>query len=291
MQPITGWKAAPNTDTHFEVHPEAFRMCFYLYILLFFALASFVTLIWGDIDLIDNEMVDRFGYSTFSVIFSDPPFSLFASTLWFPATILLLSFELFDYIRVYHHYHDDDVPYSLSRCFFVYYSISTLIECVGVVCFSQIFATSPTEHIYMHSWPYIIFMVSLWLMVNKRFLYLYKVNVVSKYGVIHVISCSVITVIGISLYLPNLFGAKLWESHSWTMTLQKINDALYAVLMVVVSMVIYAVIGTKLDTVIVTVHRSLNAMNKSGTQQSETSHRAVSVITSESAVGSEIEIG
>lgn len=114
---------------------------------------------------------------------------------------------------------------------------------------------------------------------------------VSKYGVIHVISCSVITVIGINLYLPNLFGAKLWESHSWTMTLQKINDALYAVLMVVVSMVIYAVIGTKLDTVIVTVHRSLNAMNKSGTQQSETSHRAVSVITSESAVGSEIEIG
>ena len=277
FQPISGWKTGSDPvqkglATTFEIHPDAFRMCFHFYIVAFFAVACFVTLIWGDIDWNDNVMVNRFGYSAFSIMFSDPPFSLFASTLWFPATILLLSFEVFDYVRVYDHYLNDAVQYPLSKCFIVYYSASTLIECLSVICLPQVFASSPAEHIHMHTWPYIIFVLSFWLMVLKRFLYLRKVRVVSNYGVIHVMLCLATTIIAVAFHLPNLFGAKLWESYPWTMTVQKINDVLYALLMVVAPVVIYALIGKRMDAVVVTVKRSCNVMEKSDEEQGKVSH-------------------
>ena len=229
---------------------------------MFFAVASFVTFMWSDIAFNDNPMVDRFGYSTFSVIFSDSPFSMFASTLWFPAVVLLVSFELFDWVAVYDHYLDDDVQCPVGKSFFLYYSVSTLIECLGVVCFGQIFATSPTEHIYVHSWTYIIFVVSFWLIMLKQFLYLRRIQVVPQYGVIYILLCSVSAGITIFLYLSNLYGAKLWESSPWTTTLQKINDALYALLMVVGPMIVYAVIGKRCDTITVSLTRCQDTSKK-----------------------------
>ena len=188
---------------------------------------------------------------------SDPPFSLVASTLWFPATILLLSFELFDYIRVYDHYLDDDVRYPVSKCLYWLYSKWTVFECIGVVCFAQIFASSPNEHIYVHTYSFIIFVSALWRMVLKRFLYLRSVGAQPQFGVLHVLLCCVSTVIMMCLYLPNLHGAKLWESYPWTKTVQKVNDVFFAVLMLAVPMAIYGFIPQDfLDTVVVTVDRS-----------------------------------
>ena len=267
FQPISGWESEPDEaeiglKTTFEIHPDAFRMCFYVYIVTFFALACFVTLIWGNIDWNDTVLVKRCGYSAYSNMFSYPPFSLFASTLWFPATILLLSFEVFDYVRVYGHYLDDDVQYPISKCFVLCYSMSTLFECLSVICFAQIFATSPSEQFQMHAWPFIIFVLSLWLMVLKHFLYLHKIKSVPNYGVIHVTLCFLVTLINVSLKLLNLFGLKLWESNPWTMTVSKINDALYAVLMVVAPMVIYGFIGNKLGAVVVSIKRYRNMIKK-----------------------------
>ena len=262
--------------TILDIQPDAFRMCFYVYTVAFFAVASFVTLMWSGIDLNDNLMVDRFGYNTFSVLFNDPPFSLFASTLWFPAALLLLSFELFDWVAVYDHCLEDDSQCPVGKRFFVYYSLSTLIECLGIICFGQIFATSPLEHIYVHSWTYIFFVVSFWLMVLKQFLYFRRIQVVPRYGVIYIILCSVSISITISLYLPNLYGAKLWESSPWTTTLQQINDVLYCVLMVVAPMAIHGLIGKDINF----VNMALSRSNKKETE-TPVKEQAISVSLSE----------
>ena len=267
FQPITGWKRDLDQDgksikTIFETHPDSFRMCFYVYITFFLAVASFLTLMWGTIDLDDNIIVRRFGYSAFSIMFSDPPFACFASTLWFPATILLLSFEITDYLRVYFHYLEDDAKNSISKPFMVYYTVSTLIEMFSVVCEAQVFATSPSESIYMHSLPYVLFTFTFCMMIVKRYLYHRKIGVAPRYGKPHVMLCLFSTLFGMALHLPNLFGAKLWESHPWTMTLQKINDAVYSLLMVLGPMIVYSLIGKKFDTITVTVKRSADTSKK-----------------------------
>ena len=96
------------------------------------------------------------------------------------------------------------------------------------------------------------------MMVGKRYLYHRQIGVAPRYGMIHVNLCLFTTLIAVALHLPNLFGAKLWESYPWTMTVQKINDVLYAILVVVVPMVIYGLIGKKLDTVVATLKRARN---------------------------------
>merc|ERR1711971_161340 len=99
FSPIRRWETVRKDDgdaeTHFEVFPESFRMCFTVYFICFFLLATLITTQFGAIDLDDNPIVNRFGYLNLSVMFSDPPFTYFAFTLWFPAQIMLLSFEVF----------------------------------------------------------------------------------------------------------------------------------------------------------------------------------------------------
>ena len=169
-------------------------MCALLYFIFYVATATAVTLQWGNLDLDDNLISHRFGVNTLCVMFDDPPFSIFASTLWFPGEIMMLSFEVFDYIRVHDHYRDGDERYPVSKCFLVYYTISTVIESLIIIAVPQIFATSPAENIYMHTWPYLLMMHSLWLVVLKRFLYRYKVSRMPWYGIVFVILCTISSV-------------------------------------------------------------------------------------------------
>jgi len=255
--PIRRWetvyKKCGDAETHFEIHPEAFRMLFYIYFTWFLIAGFIVTMTWSDFDPEDNPVLNRFGTNSPCVYFDDPPFALFASTLWYPAQILLTSFELFDYIRVRDHYLDGDDRYPVSKGFFVYYTISTVFESISVICFGQIFATSPTEHIYMHTWPFIMLMFTMWLLVLKRFLYLRKVNIVPWYGSLYVFALAISTAIMLGNAIPNLYGARLWETQPWTNYLAKYNQ--WTLLSVGGPLVIYAVIGKELDTVVFTMNR------------------------------------
>ena len=231
-------------------------MCFTLYFLCFTGFAAILTTQLSDIDLNDNPVVNRFGYLSISVLFSEPPFSVFASTLWTPAVLLHLSFEVFDYIRVRDHYLGGDSRYPITKGFIVYYTISTVIESVGVVIFAQVFATSPTEHLHIHSWPFFIFIWSLWLLAMKRALYLRTVGVVPRYGICSVIAMGIVSAFWISIEISNLFGARLWESHPWTATLNQISRYLWAFMVLFAPVFVYGFVGQELDIVFVTLNRS-----------------------------------
>lgn len=256
--PIRRWdtvyKECGDAVTHFEIHPEGFRMLFYLYFIGFMAFAIFVTTTWGYVDLEDNPILHRFGTNNVCIYFDDPPFNLFASTLWFPAQILLLSFVFFDYLRLRDHYQDGDDRYPVTKCFFVYYTASTLFESVAVICFGQIFATSPREHMEMHALPFFVLLCALWLLVLKRFLYLRKRRVVPWYGVLYVIVLCLSSAIQFGLGIPNLFKAKLWETHPWTTTLAVHNP--WTTLSVFGPLLIYAVIGEEIDSLEITINRT-----------------------------------
>ena len=264
--PIRGWntvrKSNGDAETHFEIYPEAFRMLLYVYIVYFFGLGTITSILFAGIDFDDNPIINRFGENNICIMFDDPPFSLFGSTLWYPATILWLSFELFDYIRVYDHYIDDDEQYPITKGFWLYYTTSTVLESLCVIFFPQVFATSPVEHMYLHTWPYMGLMFSLWLLVLKRFLYLKYVNCLrSKWHYIWVIGCTISTIINYGILIPNLYHARLWESYPWTSPLIAINNRLYIILHLFAPMMVYGYLGQELETVTLTLNRS-NVKNR-----------------------------
>ena len=258
--PIRSWdtvrKDSGDVETHFEVFPEAFRMCALLYFLCFCGIGALITTQLADTDFTDNPIIHRFGTNNICVMFDDPPFNLFGSTLWFPATVLFFVYEIFDYIRVHDHYHDGDDRYPITKGFLVYYTVSTGFECFSFIAFPQVFATAPTEYFYLHTWPYLMLIFGLFSMMLKRFLYLRRVSLVPRYGVVWVILSSISAFISVCIVAANLHHAQLWEEYPWTDPLITINNRLFTVFMIIGPMVIYGVIGEELDTVVVMLNRA-----------------------------------
>jgi len=257
--PIRRWETIKEhgneADIVIEVLPDAFRMLYYLYFFFFLTVGYFVTVTWSDLDLEDNPILNRFGSNNACIYFDDPPFNLFGSTLWFPAQILFIFFETFDYVRVYGHYakEDEDEEHPITKGFLVYYTISTVIETISAVCFAQVFATSPREHIYMHTYPFIMLEYTFFFLVLKRFLYLRQVELVGWYWVLYVVVFAISTLIMMVLGISNLHGARLFETHPWTGPLASYNP--WTWLAVFAPLISHVFLVDKLDTVVFTVNR------------------------------------
>ena len=241
-------------------------MWFYLYFIVFAAIAAFVTINYSDLDFNDNPVINRFGANSICVMFDLPPFSLFGSTLWFPAVVLLLSFEVFDFIRFQDHYlcddrhaddHDDKDHYFITNCFYVYYTASTLVESSAVILFAQIFATAPTEHLYMHTWPYLMFTFGFYLLILKRFLYLWKVGIVHKwYSVLWMALLSVSTVYKFVYMLLTLYGIELYSMYPWMAVVEEVNSHLWHFMTLIAPPIIYGFIGRRCRCVTMVLIRS-----------------------------------
>jgi len=251
--------------TQITLCPEAFRMCFYVYFIFFMMVGIFVSSTWAETDLEDNPILNRFGANNLCIYLDDPPFSVFGATLWFPAEVMVLSYELLDWVRLYDHYIDAGCD-EIHRGFFIYYTCSTVFESMCCIVFPQVFATSPTENIYMHSWPYFLLLYALWFILLKRLLYLWRVGAFEHWSsVVWWMSCvyaglSLITVlIKVSTGIPNLHGARLFETEAWNWLgpVVSFNSKLYLFLNMVCPLIIYGIIGKELDVVVVTLNRKL----------------------------------
>ena len=129
--------------------------------------------------------------------------AMFASSLWFPAMITLLLFEVIDYIRIFSHFFEGNDRYPVTKGFLIYYTVSTAFESLCVVsCGGKVFVTSLTEHMYLHSWPSLLCTFSLLLLILKRLRYLRRGRLVPCFGIL-----MILWVIKISLLLVNLHDA------------------------------------------------------------------------------------
>jgi len=243
--------------------PDAFRMCYYVYFIFFMFIAIAISSTWAETDLDDNPILNRFGTNNLCIYLDDPPFSTFGLTLWFPALVLLLSYEILDFVRLYDHYLDTHCDEE-HRGFFIYYSVSTIVEVISVVVFPQVFATSPTENIYVHSMPYFMILYALFFIVLKRFLYLWRVGFFEQndpsiwyMSCVYVALSAVTVVVKIATGIPNLFGAMLWtyDSWSWLGPLVEINGSLYLFLSLLCPLIIYGIIGKDMDTIVIIINR------------------------------------
>lgn len=267
--PIKDFKTTFNDKTGDGVTeiilcPEAFRMCYYVYFILFLFVAIAISSTWAETDLDDNPIINRFGSNNLCIYLDDPPFSTFGLTLWFPALMLLLSYEILDFVRMYDHYLDTGSD-KMHRAFYIYYCLSTAVEMISVIVFPQVFATSPTENIYVHSMPYFMLLYALWFIAMKRFLYLWRVNWFEQkdpsiwyMSCVYVALSAVTVVIKMVTGISNLFGAKLYEYDSWDEWLGPIvefNGNFYLFLNLLCPLIIYGIIGAEMDTLVITINR------------------------------------
>ena len=112
----------------------------------------------------------------------------------------------------------------------------------------------------MHTWPYFMLLYGLWFISLKRFLYLWWSGKIEDeglktLGIVYMLIMFITVVIKVSLGIPNLYGARLFESHPWTVPLASVNSNIYLFLTVLCPLLIYARIANRCKTIIIRIDR------------------------------------
>lgn len=249
-------------ETHIIISPESLLILFYLYFWTFLALAFFITITYSDIDYEDNPIINTYGRNNLCLYFDYKPFNYIGVTGFIPCMLIILSYEILDNFRVY----DSFVDKNISRKFYVFYRYCTIFEIISFIFVCQVFATTPFESIYMHSIPYFMFILALWSLAFKRFLYLNKTNYFKNYykfswlyylGVIYVIVLLINVMVIISIGLPDLFGARIHKNKNfqWTADLLDINGEIHLVTCNVIPVFTNFLIAKDMDVIKLTVNR------------------------------------
>ena len=150
------------------VAPGSFLVLFYIYFWVFLALMAILTTAAASIDYEDNPVINTYGKNNLCIVFDYPPVTYFGASVWIPDLFFILSFEYWDHFRVY----DAFIDQHITSGFYQFYRVCTFFETVAFICFTQIFATSPTESVTVHTGAYLLFLAGIWTLALKRFLYL-----------------------------------------------------------------------------------------------------------------------
>lgn len=256
--------------THLIVRPEAFRMWFYIGFWIYCGIAFLVALIWADIDVNDTPILHRFGANNICIYFDYPPFSHFGATLWVPQVINLLLYNVFDFFRVYDEYQECKVSKRtenvITKTFLTIYFVCSCYEAFATIFFLQITATTPFENMYLHSFPFILLIISLWIMSVKHFFYYVKSGFLKKYyhhwfyylGIVYIAILGITAVIKLCLTGPNLFEAYLWkrEGFEWTQPFSAVNDRIYTLAVTVAPILVYFIFAPRLRAVTIKLGRT-----------------------------------
>lgn len=253
-----------DASTIIIIIPEAFRMWWYFGFIIYTLIAIFVQTIWGNIDLNNNPVLNRFGANNICIWYDDPPFNYFAASLWLPLVIVALLYLLFDYYRLYDSYIDHN---KLSKLFFTLYSIITCYEVFAVIFFLQITATTPKENIYLHTIPFLFLIIALWTMSFKRFMFYWNIGTFKKYpksykylGAFYIFLLLITCIIKLITTTSNLFGAYLWKKKGleWTANFSGINDKIFTFMVIIAPIIIYFIFTKSCKTVTIVINRTIN---------------------------------
>lgn len=248
-------------STTIVIIPETFRMWFYLCFFTFMILAYLVSR--NVVDTNDNPVLNRFGANNICIYFDVPPFSLISATLWMPVTLSLLIYSFFDYYRAYDSYIDGEI----SKCFWIYYSISTFYEAFAIIFAIQFTATTPFESIYIHTLAFMVLTYAFWTLAFKKFLYFHSCGFFHEneyhkcwyyLGWVYCILLLITIIIRTLVVVPNLFGAYLWKQPGleWTGPVSDMNGKLHNVLVFIVPILIYFVFTKDLKTITIHMNRT-----------------------------------
>ena len=98
-----------DNQTIILVRPEAFRILFYCGFFIMLGTGVIVSFLgadqkWNKFKVDDNPIKRRFGANNICIFFDDPPFTYFSASFWVVLLILVLCYQVTDFLRVHDAY-------------------------------------------------------------------------------------------------------------------------------------------------------------------------------------------
>ena len=150
-----------------SVQPEWVRFYAYLYFWLMVGIGAWLTFGHSHADFEHNPIMNRFGYNNICILFDSYPSTYVLPSIWSIGLILLASYVLTSWIRVYQQYAFDQI----SRRNFMLFSASSLFEVLCFVVFTTVFSVGPDESMFAHLAPFTFLIVALSTLSAKNFTY------------------------------------------------------------------------------------------------------------------------
>ena len=150
-----------------SVSPEGLRLYAYLWFWGLVIVGALLTLNYSHVDYEHNPIFDVFGYNNICVFFDTFPANYVLPAIWVVNLVIFLAYIVTSWIRVYHRY-----VFSLTtRGRFIFYTISTAIEGLGLIVFTTVFSVPPEDSMAVHLLPFTFLILSLSLLSVKNFAY------------------------------------------------------------------------------------------------------------------------
>ena len=150
-----------------SINPELLRIYSYLFFWTIVFFGWYFTKHHSDVDFHDNILIDTFGSNSICILFDHPPGNYILPSLWALNYLLLFSYSVSCWLRVYH----EKVLEHTNQSRYYFFTICTCIEILSFTIFSTIFAITPEENVAIHTLPFTFLIIGLSILSGKNYIY------------------------------------------------------------------------------------------------------------------------
>lgn len=147
--------------------PEDLRIFAYMFFWFLVIIGAWLTFNYSNVNFEDNPLIHMYGYNNICILFDSFPATYILPMLWTVNFLLFFLYVTFSWFRIYQMYLFGNYPKSN----FIIFSTSTIIEYIGLVFFSGVFAANPEESMLLHTVPFTFLIFALSLMGIKNYLF------------------------------------------------------------------------------------------------------------------------
>ena len=150
-----------------SISPEGIRFYAYLSFWVLVIIGSWLTLYHSDVDFQNNPLMHMFGYNNICILFDTYPATYVLPSVWVISFLLLVSYIITSWIRVYQKY----LLSTVSNRSFTLFTICTTVEFTSLCLFTTVFSVPPEESMIFHIAPFTCLILALSLLSIKNFVY------------------------------------------------------------------------------------------------------------------------
>ena len=154
-----------------SINPEGLRFYAYLCFWVLVIIGAWLTFYHSNVQFHDNPLIHHFGYNNICILFDTYPATYVLPTIWVINFLLLVSYIITSWLRIYQKY----LLSSVSKRSFLLFSISSTIEFTCLCLFTTIFSISPEENLFFHLAPFTCLIFALSLLSIKNYIYYRRV--------------------------------------------------------------------------------------------------------------------
>ena len=198
-----------------SISPEGIRFYAYLSFWVLVIIGSWLTLYHSDVDFQNNPLMHMFGYNNICILFDTYPATYVLPSVWVISFLLLVSYIITSWIRVYQKY----LLSTVSNRSFTLFTICTTVEFTSLCLFTTIFSVPPEESMIIHIAPFTCLILALSLLSIKNFVYYKRASNLSsneiKLGYIYLAIHLLASIIKMIMQFNALAGDPLYSTFSF----------------------------------------------------------------------------